>query len=147
MYCDFQKIILDFQLQEHERFLSKFTELFKEVDSDTNGIIHEGEFKELMQKMNIVSSEEEIDYLLTAVDPFNNQRMTYSEVVHLLSSQMVPKDDVNPQVTIPILEKFVNIVDGIGIVDESADQYGHSNFENPPEMDDIPPYTGNEGEP
>ena len=72
MYCDFQKVILDFQLQEHERFLSKFTELFKEVDNDTDGIINEGEFKELMLKMNIVPSEEEIEYLLQAVDPFNN---------------------------------------------------------------------------
>lgn len=34
--------------------------------------------------------------------------MTYSEIVHLLSSHMVPIDDQNPQNTIPLLEKFVN---------------------------------------
>lgn len=34
--------------------------------------------------------------------------MTYSEIVHLLSSHMVPVDDYNPQQTIPLLEKFVN---------------------------------------
>jgi len=33
-YGDFRKIILDFQLQEHERFLIKFTNLFKSVDND-----------------------------------------------------------------------------------------------------------------
>ena len=33
-YTDFKKIILDFQLQEHERFLIKFTNLFKSVDND-----------------------------------------------------------------------------------------------------------------
>ena len=43
--------------------------------------------------MNIISGEEEMEYLLGGVDPFNNQRVTYSEVVHLLSSYMVPKDD------------------------------------------------------
>ena len=31
-YQDFKKIILDFQLQEHERFLHKFTDLFKSID-------------------------------------------------------------------------------------------------------------------
>jgi hypothetical protein len=34
--------------------------------------------------------------------------MTYSEIVHLLSSHMVPADEQNPQQTIPLLEKFVN---------------------------------------
>ena len=33
-YKDFQKIILDFQLQEHERFLIKFTNLYKSIDND-----------------------------------------------------------------------------------------------------------------
>ena len=69
---------------------------------------YEKEFKEMLEMMNIITKEEEIEYLLQAVDPFNNQRMTYSEIVHLLSSHMVPRDDSNPQVTIPILEKFIN---------------------------------------
>ena len=43
------------------------------------------------------------------IDPYNNQRMTFSEVVHLLSSHMVPIDENNPSQTIPLLEKFVNI--------------------------------------
>ena len=35
--------------------------------------------------------------------------MTFSEIVHLLSSHMVPIDpEGNPQQTIPLLEKFVN---------------------------------------
>lgn len=33
-YKDFSKIILDFQLQEHERFLVKFTNLYKSIDND-----------------------------------------------------------------------------------------------------------------
>ena len=41
MYSDLRKIILDFQLQEHERFLIKFTNLFKSVDRDQDGIISE----------------------------------------------------------------------------------------------------------
>ena len=48
MYVDFQKVILDFQLFEHERFLRKFTKYFKAVDRDTNGVLDENEFRELI---------------------------------------------------------------------------------------------------
>ena len=59
---------------------------------------------------------------------------------------MVPKDDVNHQITIPILEKFVNIADNIGIIDESTAQYDRQNYEDALEPDNIN-YTGNQGEP
>ena len=53
MYQEFLKIILDFQLQEHEKFLSAFTQLFKSVDSDSNGILDENQFRELIVRMNV----------------------------------------------------------------------------------------------
>ena len=46
--------------------------------------------------MNIIHEEEEVDYLLGQIDPYNNNKMTYSEVVQLLSSHMVPSDDQDP---------------------------------------------------
>ena len=114
-YPDFQKTILDFQLQEHEKFLFRFTQIFKEVDSDNNGIINEEEFRELITKLQVVGfsassrgNNDEIMYMLQMIDPYNNQRMTFSEVVHLLSSHMVPLDESNPSQMIPLLEKFVN---------------------------------------
>jgi Ca2+-binding EF-hand superfamily protein len=107
-FFEFQKIILDFQLQEHEKFLSKFTRLFKAVDFDGNGAINEQEFRELLSSMEVVETEEEVLFLLQAVDPFNNQKMTFSEVVHLLSSHMVAAKAETPQDKIPLLEKFVN---------------------------------------
>ena len=48
LYTDFQKVILDFQLHEHERFLKSFTNLFKCVDADLDGIISEDEFRMLI---------------------------------------------------------------------------------------------------
>lgn len=65
------------------------------VDNDSNGIINEEEFGELIQRMNVIEKEEEVMYLLQMVDPYNNQKMTFSEVVHLMSSHMVPADDQN----------------------------------------------------
>ena len=63
-YHDFQKVILDFQLQEHEKFLFRFTEIFKETDFDNNGVVNEDEFRELIAKMSVVQNEEEVVYLL-----------------------------------------------------------------------------------
>lgn len=40
-YFIFQKIILDFQLKSHEKFLKNFVAYFRLVDKDLNGIIDE----------------------------------------------------------------------------------------------------------
>jgi hypothetical protein len=40
-YWLFQKLILDFQLRSHEKYLKRFIQLFRTVDQDHNGIINE----------------------------------------------------------------------------------------------------------
>jgi len=40
-YKKFEKIILDFQMKSHEKFLSSFLQCFKQTDQDNNGIIDE----------------------------------------------------------------------------------------------------------
>ena len=59
--------------------------------------------------MNVLQTEDDIEQLLAQVDPFNNKKMTYSEVVLVLSSHMVPKDPYNPLPSqqVAILEKFI----------------------------------------
>lgn len=49
--------------------------------------------------------------LLQVVDPYNNQKLTYSEIVHLLSSHMLQISEDNANTT-SVLEKFVNIRSG-----------------------------------
>ena len=46
-----------------------------------NGIIDEDEFRDLMRGMGVLQYEEDIDALLTIVDPHNNKQMTYSEII------------------------------------------------------------------
>jgi len=41
LYVDFQKIILDFQLEEHEKFLDNFSNLFKTIDQERVGFLNE----------------------------------------------------------------------------------------------------------
>ena len=88
------------------------------MDEDEDGILDEDQFRRLIETMQVVDSQE-IDTLLTKVDPFNNQKMTYSEIVHLLSGHMTSKSMTDAS-QIPILEKF--ITDGI---DEDLEQLPH----------------------
>ena len=62
--------------------------------------------------MNVLSNQSEADYLLQTVDPYNKQKMTFSEIVNLLSNHMVAKTEDAPHVTVPLLEKFANIETG-----------------------------------
>lgn len=88
---EFLKVILDFQLQEHEKYLHEFTKLFKEIDTNNDGIVTEDQFRELIERMNVSDShnkEEDTDALLHIIDPHNNKTMTYSQVVRLLSNHL-----------------------------------------------------------
>jgi Ca2+-binding EF-hand superfamily protein len=107
LFSEFLKAVLDFQLKEHEKFLYKFIVAFKQVDNDNNGVLNEDEFVNLIKSMRICDSEEEISKFLEVVDPYNNQEVTFSEIVHLFSAHMVSAEDPNnPDKEIPILEKF-----------------------------------------
>lgn len=48
-----QEQILRQQVLEHEQFLTSFTKLFKEQDSDLDGIINDEQFYNLIGKMKI----------------------------------------------------------------------------------------------
>ncbi len=74
----------------HENYLRKFTELFKKIDVETNGVINEEGFRRLLGMMG-VSDESEVERLLQIIDPYNNQRITYSETMTVLSSVFFPR--------------------------------------------------------
>jgi len=56
------------------------------LDTDTNGILGEDEFRQLISQMKITTDEEDIERLLQIVDPYNNGTVTFSECLILLSS-------------------------------------------------------------
>ena len=78
--------MLDFQLATHEKYVKKFVTLFKKLDEDTNGIVNEDEFKRLVAMMKVSPNDEDTDRLLQIIDPYNNQQITFSECLALLSS-------------------------------------------------------------
>ena len=88
-FVDFLKILLDFQLNGHEKFLSKFRRYFLEVDSDKNGVVNELQFRNLVRRIDPGKSADAIENLMMLVDPYNNQHITFSEAVGALSSELV----------------------------------------------------------
>merc|ERR1711918_35864 len=89
MYEDFLKILLDFQLKGHEKFLLKFMKLFRQFDKDKNGVVNEEEFRQLIIATDPNKTDQEIQDLLNLVDPHNNQQISFSECVNFLSSDLV----------------------------------------------------------
>ena len=92
---EFQKIILDFQLKSHDKFLKNFIFIFKRFDSDNNGIISEDEFINFIHTLNIYKDDfnEQIKRILLIIDPYNKKLITFSEVVSLFSMEFVIDDD------------------------------------------------------
>ena len=115
------QIVLDFQLATHEKYIKKFITLFKKLDGDTNGILNEEEFRQLVTMIRVAASEEDVERLLQIVDPYNNQQITFSECLSLLSSvgcvQGIGQENVTVEIkdqtgqistrTMSLLEKFV----------------------------------------
>ena len=78
---------------EREAYLKHFVHLFNLCDSDKDGVITGGEFSELYRRMRQKSSDEvhglhqakewrsDCSRLLDAVDPYNQGRITFSDVV------------------------------------------------------------------
>jgi hypothetical protein len=85
-YKEFLKVLLDFQLRGHEKFLQSFVRRFRSIDTDSNGIINEAEFRALADDLDLEIEELEVTRLLQVVDPYNNQNVTFSECVALFSS-------------------------------------------------------------
>ncbi|CAD8085793.1 unnamed protein product [Paramecium sonneborni] len=85
-YCQFVMQILDFQLFTHEKYLQKFLKLFRQVDIEKKGYLSDVQFRQLMNTTNLNLCEEEINKFMCILDPFNNQQMTFSSIVSLLSS-------------------------------------------------------------
>jgi hypothetical protein len=109
LYSDFIKIVLDNHIRFRDKQLKNFVELFKSVDTNRDGIINEEEFGELIQRMKIFKEddvENKIFQFLEIIDPFDNQKITFSECVSFFSGEIIQDIDINGnEKEISILEK------------------------------------------
>ena len=110
MYNDFLRIVLNSHIRFRDRQLKNYVQLFQSVDTDRDGILNEEEFNELVQKMGIFSEEGiegKILYFLEKIDPFDNQKITFSESVSFFAGEAFLENSVNKYGNeISILEKI-----------------------------------------
>ena len=96
--------------------MRNFVYLFKTVDTDSNGLLNEDEFINLLAMMNIYSEkyfDENANRLLNQSDPFNNKQITFSECVTLFSNEiLMDSDEQGNKVKLSLLDK-VNLNDEI----------------------------------
>lgn len=76
---------------KHEEFLSSFTKLFRAKDQDLDGIINDEQFYTLIDEMNIGVSKEQARRFLRELDPFGFEKIVYSDLIKLLSTQQVSR--------------------------------------------------------
>jgi len=105
-YSELISILNQFTLDEHEKFLSKFLTLFRQIDLDHDGVITDHEFVDLYTRMNLKISnltsdkaaqdqnfrqhlDQETNNFLDILDPYQSDKITFSDVVKLFSSQIV----------------------------------------------------------
>lgn len=106
-FVTFLKTVLDFQLTEHEKFLSFFVSQFTSVDSDRDGVLTETQFIQLMHQISRLSDDdvvllppERIEHFLRVIDPHSNLKVTFSECVHLLSSESMSENAHGNEMTL-----------------------------------------------
>ena len=105
-YKDFLRIVLNSHIRFRDQQLKNFVQIFQSVDTDRDGVLNEEEFWELMQKTGVFK-EDEIEskmlYFLEKIDPFDNQKITFSECVSFFSEEFVKDENGNE---VSILEKI-----------------------------------------
>lgn len=88
-YSQFEKVILDFQLKSHHLFLKNFLSMFRQIDSDQNGIIDEEEFMHLLSSLQL---DVHARKFLEKIDPYNNKIISFSQCITLFSAEVVSID-------------------------------------------------------
>ena len=88
-YRMFLKVLLDFQLKGHDKFLGRFRRMFRDVDADRNGVLSENEFRQFVLKIDPNKSLGEMDEIMNTIDPWSNSNITFSEAIGVLASDLV----------------------------------------------------------
>ena len=90
-YKDFVQLVCENQIENREKYLKKFVELFKKFDTDEDGILSEEEFLEMIKSIPYCQNNLEyfVDRLLNKIDPFNNKRFIFNDCVNAFSTEII----------------------------------------------------------
>ncbi|KAL7706193.1 hypothetical protein N2W54_004675 [Lotmaria passim] len=89
LYRDFVRLLLDFQLDGHERFLERYVGIFRRHDGDRNGIVNNVEFAAIVRELDAAKPEEEVEAMVHQIDPYGSQLITFSESITFLNDELL----------------------------------------------------------
>jgi len=94
-YDDFIQLVCDNQIQNRQKYLKNFVNLFRRFDKDGDGVLNEEQFMEMIKAIPYCQNniEEYIEKFLAKIDPFNHKKFTFNNCVLLFSSEII--DDNN----------------------------------------------------
>lgn len=84
-FTEFEQMVLNFQQQAREKALTEFSEKFRAVDTDCDGVITAKEFGELLGLLEIQSVFNEVQQM---------PGLTLSDSVHILSKEILSKSKI-----------------------------------------------------
>eukprot|EP00762_Andalucia_godoyi_P006619 ANDGO_04974.mRNA.1 hypothetical protein len=93
-YADLVRVLLEFQMRGHERFLRRFVMLWREADQDQDGVVSRDELRRLVRNCRDVAgsldrSPAQIEAVVVAADPWGHSKITFSECVRVLAHELV----------------------------------------------------------
>ncbi|XQJ27700.1 Leucine rich repeat/Leucine Rich Repeat/Leucine Rich repeats (2 copies), putative [Leishmania guyanensis] len=86
---DFVRLLLDFQLDGHVRFLEPYVEIFRRHDRDQNGIVNGFEFASIVRELDSSKSEEAVKSMVREIDPHGSQLITFSDSIAFLNDELL----------------------------------------------------------
>lgn len=89
LYNDLLKILLEFQLRQHELYIAPFLQKFSKADEDHTGVLNEGQFISLARSIDSSFTKTEIETMINKADPNKRGLVTFSDIVTLLSKELV----------------------------------------------------------
>ena len=87
-YSDFVGVCLEFQFKAHVEYLKRFSQLFKHIDSDGDGILSDYQFKDLTRTIAPNVSPALLDTYLDLIDPGHSKTVTFSDVTNCLHKEI-----------------------------------------------------------
>ena len=96
-YFDFIQLVCENQIENREKYLKKFVQLFKKFDTDEDGILNEEQFIEMVKTIPYCVSNLDyyIEILLNKIDPFNHHRFIFSDCVNAFSTEIADESNMS----------------------------------------------------
>ncbi len=92
IYTDFVHLISDIQIELRKDYLEKISNIFIKYDDDSDGLINEEQFNELMKELGIPQFT---DKFLDKIDPYENSCICFSDIINVFMEEHLPYDNMS----------------------------------------------------